>query len=167
MNLFNDAVNLTLDFEGGTNHTVHDRGGLTKWGIAERNYPQVRSNSFTINDAKDIYFKDYWFKSACDEFPAPLAKFMFDTAVNCGQISAAKWLQSSCNIAGGNIEVDGIIGNITVESVKSLLVYIPISGLSGHRLSRYVYMIEKYPEQIKFIRGWVRRVGYLHHAIMR
>jgi len=164
---FKDAVALTLMFEGGTNHTLHDRGGLTKWGISEANYPIVNSKDFSKEDAKDIYLSDYWFRTSCNLFCKPVALSLFDSAVNCGQSSAVKWLQESSNLAGSSLVVDGIMGSKSIAAIKSLPPYIALLGMSGYRLNRYYRLVKQHPDQMKFIQGWINRVSKLQLAIIK
>lgn len=163
---FQPAVDLTLSFEGGTNYTLHDRGGLTKWGCSEKNYPEVSDPSFSEKDAINIYYRDYWKESNCFKFVKPVALFLFDSAVNCGQPSAVKWIQLTCNLAGDNLKIDGNMGPITTTAVKSLSPYVALCGMSGYRLHRYSRLVERHPEQMKFILGWINRVSKLQLAII-
>ena len=38
----------------------YDSGGATKFGISNNIYPSLDIKNLTLNDAKRIYFDDYW-----------------------------------------------------------------------------------------------------------
>ena len=158
---FNRAFHFVLSSEGGTNPDPIDRGGLTRWGISERQYPNIDIAALTINTAKQIYYNDYWLRNKCDKLSSDLATVLFDSSVNCGQNSAAKWLQRSCNKLGSHLKVDGIIGFKTLFEVHK---YSPMKIqdlLVAERLRRYVWMLNRYPSQVKYIKGWLNRVSDL------
>lgn len=154
---FDRDVKITLGFEGGTNADPVDRGGLTKFGVNEKQYPDVRRPDFDVHDALAIYFKDYWIKSGCNEMPYPLSMVVFDCAVNCGQPSAIKWVQETLKLIGNNIVIDGKMGIATETAILTVGQYRLIAGIMGCRLRRYVDLIGKYPAQIKYYKGWTDR----------
>jgi len=91
---FNRAFEIVLGHEGGYSADPHDPGGETKFGISKRAYPQLDIKALTIEQARDIYFKDYWVAAGCEHVAdEAMAILMFDCAVNQG-VSKAN------NIAG-------------------------------------------------------------------
>ena len=58
--MFKSVVTVTLGFEGGTNPDPVDRGGLTKYGVSSKQYPEVKKRHFGLQDALEIYYYDYW-----------------------------------------------------------------------------------------------------------
>ena len=83
---FEQSVALILDLEGGgaVSRDADDPGGTTKWGISQRAYPTLKVDELTMEQARDIYRRDYWAKSGCDELPWPMDLCAFDCAVNQG-----------------------------------------------------------------------------------
>lgn len=158
---FDKAFNFVIISEGGTNNDPLDRGGLTNFGISQKQYPHLDIENITLDQARNIYYTDYWYKNKCYMMSSELAIVLFDSSVNCGQYAAAKWIQRACNKFGSNLVIDGIIGSRTcLEIIK----YHPNSLLDlviSERLRRYIDLIEDYPEQIRFIKGWIRRVSFL------
>lgn len=158
---FRKALTFTLQSEGGTNSDPIDRGGYTNYGISSKQYPELDIKNLTESEAETIYFNDYWRKNRCYILAENLSIVLFDSSVNCGVPSAAKWMQMSCNHLGSKLVVDGIIGShTTMEIIK----YNPdhlLELIISERLKRYAYLIGKYPEQRKFISGWVTRVSNL------
>jgi len=91
---FNRAFEIVLGHEGGYSADPHDPGGETKFGISKRAYPQLDIKALTIEQARDIYFKDYWLAAGCGYIAdESMAILVFDCAVNQG-VSKAN------NIAG-------------------------------------------------------------------
>lgn len=111
---FDRALDIIFDLEGG-DKVIVDTGGLTKWGISQRAYPDTDIRSLTREDAAKLYERDYWDAVAAEEFAWPLNLYLFDAAVNQGVGAASKMLQD----AAGNLRVDGIIGRATRARVQS------------------------------------------------
>jgi lysozyme family protein len=109
--VFDRALQLVLRHEGGLVDNPKDPGGLTKFGISQRAYPQLDIRGLTVADAADIYRKDYWDKIHGDDLPEPLAIVLFDTAVNVGWPRAILMLQESLGVT-----VDGNIGPQTLAA---------------------------------------------------
>lgn len=106
---FDKAFEIVLDLEG-RGEVVIDTGGVTKWGISQRAYPDVDIRSLTKEDAKEIYQRDYWDWTKGDALSWPLNIYLFDAAVNQGVTAAIKMLQK----AAGGLAVDGIFGHRTL-----------------------------------------------------
>ena len=129
---FTHAINIIIDLEGG-DKVIVDTGGLTKWGISQRAYPDLDIKSLTREDAENIYYKDYWRKVQAHEFAWPLNLFLFDAAVNQGVNAAAKMLQD----AAGNLKIDGIIGRKTRARVNDIEVEALSVRFMAKRALRY------------------------------
>lgn len=91
---FDRAMNFVLRWEGGFVDHPEDPGGATNHGISgNRNgltYEQVKN--LTVEDAKEIYYRDYWLPAGCDKLDWPMNLIVFDTAVNVGVSRAVSWL---------------------------------------------------------------------------
>ncbi len=85
------AIAFVLEREGGYSFLKEDPGGETNFGISKRAYPNVDIKALTIDQAKEIYKRDYWNKLNCDGKAYPLDIIMFDTGVNCGVSKAVKF----------------------------------------------------------------------------
>jgi lysozyme family protein len=159
---FLSAFVFLLEKEGGTNNSPTDRGGLTKFGISSKQYPDVDIANLTERQAAGIYYKDYWNLLSCSEFDRNLAIVLFDSGVNCGQPSAAIWLQKTLNlIAGAGLKVDGHIGPKTLAQAKLVSSDRLVVGIVAFRLKRYSRMLKNIPSQKTYIRGWIDRVAEL------
>ena len=59
---FDDIIEIVLEHEGGYVNDPDDPGGETNFGIAKRSHPDVDIANLTKEDAKIIYYQDYWMK---------------------------------------------------------------------------------------------------------
>lgn len=112
--VFERAFDLLMQNEGGYVNDTNDSGGETKYGISKRAYPHLNIRDISIEQAKEIYRRDYWDKCKCDFLPDYLSVAVFDYAVNSGIKQAIKDLQKSLGVT-----IDGIIGNQTIGAANS------------------------------------------------
>jgi len=94
MNDFKEALNFVLKWEGGYSNDPNDPGGETKFGISKRSYPELDISKLTLEQAKEIYYQNYWLKAGCDTLPYPINICVFDTAVNMGRRRAIEFLNT-------------------------------------------------------------------------
>ena len=57
---FDIAFSRLIDSEGGLTDNPKDPGGLTKFGISQRSYPDIDIRNLTLDQAKAIYLRDFW-----------------------------------------------------------------------------------------------------------
>lgn len=87
---FDRAFEFVIGHEGGYVNDPQDPGGETKFGISKRAYPDLDIKALTLEQAKSIYFRDYWVAAGCGAVAdESMAILMFDCAVNQG-VSRAK-----------------------------------------------------------------------------
>ena len=65
----------------------------TKYGISAASYPHLDIKNLTMQQADDIYYRDYWQASGADKLSWPYCLFAFDTAVLHGVGTSRKWQQ--------------------------------------------------------------------------
>lgn len=122
----------------------------TKYGIAANTYPHLDIESLTLEDAKGIYWLDWWLKIGADQLPAAGAFQVWQFAVNAGMGTARRGLQFAVGVAQ-----DGKVGPITLAAVKAA----PLNDL----LLRFnAFVLEHYASLSTFQtfgRGWTRRVA--------
>ena len=153
MKNFDEIIEQVLEHEGGYVNDPKDLGGETKYGITKRFYPDVDIKNLTIEQAKEIYKKDYWDKNRVESLPQNLWHIYFDMCVNMGKRTAVKVLQRAANNKGRNIEVDGGLGPMTIGALKG----VELDRVRAFRVKYYVDLITARPEQEKFYLGWFRR----------
>lgn len=94
---FEQAFDLVIGHEGGYVNDPQDPGGETKFGISKRAYPNLDIKNLTIEQAREIYLRDYWLGAGCDHIAdAAMAILLFDCAVNQG-IARAKQLAAKAS----------------------------------------------------------------------
>ncbi len=150
---FNNIIEVVLQHEGGYVNDPTDLGGETKYGITKRFYPDVDIKNLTIEQAKEIYKKDYWDKNKVESLPQNLWHIYFDMCVNMGKRTAVKVLQRAAVNRGKNIDVDGGLGPATIGALKG----VELDRVRAFRVKYYVDLITARPEQEKFYLGWFRR----------
>lgn len=121
-----------MDFEGGskTTNDPDDPGGLTKYGISQKAYPNEDIATLSLERAKALYKRDYWDKVGGDEVAYPWDMIMADAAVNCGVSRAVHFKEEASSPEGFHME----------------------------RLYYYKSLVDKKPNMQKYFRGWVNRV---------
>ncbi len=162
MSDFNTAIELVLSVEGGYVFDKKDPGGETKWGISKRSYPHLNIKDLTRDQAKLIYFRDFWNANRYGEIESQLlANKILDMCVNMGAHSANSYIQmaiwtmpdSSYQI----IAADGSIGSKTLELTNRYGLDL-ISPLIAYCVMHYT--IIKYTNRENYEEhknGWFKR----------
>ena len=153
MKTFKEIIEKVLEHEGGYVNDPKDLGGETKYGITKRFYPDIDIKNLTIEQATEIYKKDYWDRNKVESLPQNLWHIYFDMCVNMGKRTAVKVLQRAANNKGKDIEVDGGLGPATIGALKG----VELDRVRAFRVKYYVDLITARPEQEKFYLGWFRR----------
>lgn len=155
--LFNDALKVILQHEGGYVNHPKDPGGMTNLGVTKRVYEEWVGH--TVNESvmrslkpanvAPIYKKNYWDKVKCSKLPSGLDLCVFDSAVNSGPTRAAKWLQHTVGA-----KEDGVIGPKTLAAINTLDTADVINNYMDTRL-KFLKSLSIWPT---FGKGWGRRV---------
>ena len=153
MKTFDEIIEKVLEHEGGYVNDPKDLGGETKYGITKRFYPDIDIKNLTIEQAKEIYKKDYWDRNKVESLPQNLWHIYFDMCVNMGKRTAVKVLQRAAVNKGKDIEIDGGLGPMTIGALKG----VELDRVRAFRVKYYVDLITAKPEQEKFFLGWFRR----------
>ena len=163
MDRFERIFDYLLMVEGGYSNDKNDKGGKTKYGIIEEEARDFGykgdMQDLTIDFTKNIYLKKYYLGNKLDKVVNDkVALSICDWAVNSGR-NGTKNAQIAINqLTNANLDVDGIIGNKTLEALNSvdpekfLEVY--------HNLQRIYYKgkVEADKTQERFFDGWINRV---------
>lgn len=160
---FNIAITKILRYEGGYVNDGNDYGGETNFGISKRRYPHLDIKSLTVDQAKEIYRRDYWDRLSLDQFRSQaVAGEMLDIAVNMGWCRAARFLQEALNdLVDAGLTVDGLVGPKTVEAANGYRYsQALVTVLNGKQFMHYQQRISEDPTQKKFYRAWLSRVEF-------
>ena len=103
-----NALDIVLRLEGGAQIAPWpaELGGITKYGIIQPTLDRYRRQhgatsaparvrNLTEDDARRIYYRQYWKATSADTLPEPMATAFFDTAVHAGPAAARSLLRRS------------------------------------------------------------------------
>lgn len=155
---FLKSIEIILKHEGGYVNNPSDPGGETKYGISKRAYPNLDIKELTVEEAKEIYYKDYWVMNNLDKIPFPLCTLVLDFAVNSGSTRAAKYLQEILGFTGN--DVDGIIGPMTLSKFNDISPEELKEITLKYLLARFTFLTEylmSNKSAIVFIKGLAHR----------
>lgn len=175
MTPFERIVTHTLGIEGRFANDAADSGGATMLGITEA---VARANGYdgdmrdlSLDKAIAIYRRQYWDAMHLDEVAAlseSIAGELFDTGVNCGIMTAGKFLQRSLNALNRraqdypDVVVDGSVGPVSVASLAAFLAKRGRSGevvlmraLNSLQGAHYIALSELRQKDEAFVFGWL------------
>jgi lysozyme family protein len=143
-----------------------DRGGATKYGITQKSWliyrAQLRIAQDVPEHVRDIdepharHFYAVMFYRPLEWIDdLELRELVLDSAVNCGASRAAKWLQRAASCTA----IDGVFGpetrrRVNVDMNADILRRLVIDQREDH----YLDLVVKDPTQLRFIKGWMRRL---------
>ncbi len=152
---FDDAIPTLLAREGGAKVTEipGDPGGLTKYGISQRAYPNLNIRALTEDGAKQLYQADYWDRVHGNEIHSqPVAEAVFDAGVNHGPGTAIRWLQEVTGVGQ-----DGILGPISLASLNAMQEAQILPAFRLKRIANYYAQVKANPSKAQFLLGWIGR----------
>lgn len=172
---FEDIMEDLFEREGKYVDHPSDRGGPTNLGITIHTMRRLSMDldgdgdvdehdvaALTREDAKEVYYKEFWIKPRCHEMPDNLKHIYFDMCVNFGPGGAAKVMQETANaryavpIRKGTkapLTVDGAMGPMTLSRMK----VVEPERVRAYRVLRFARIVEGNPSQNAFWYGWFRR----------
>lgn len=144
------------EHEGGFSNNPADPGGMTRYGISKRSYPDEDILNLTLDRAKFLYKRDYWDPAGCDALPDALRYEVFDLAVNTSARGAPKTAIRLLQSAVG-ADQDGILGPHTLMSIASMPVERVLRRLTAARIRYYTGLKSEWWSN--FGRGVMNRVA--------
>ncbi|NPV80757.1 MAG: hypothetical protein HPY52_10855 [Firmicutes bacterium] len=156
---FNKIVETVLAHEGGYVNDPVDPGKETRYGISKRSYPHLDIQGLTIDQAKDIYYRDWWLRLRLNEIQDDrVAGKVLDTCVNVGARTGIRLLQLALHTAGQrHVVVDGIMGPQTIQAVNQANPELVLGALRCEQANHYRTLIKRNPKLARFERGWMTR----------
>jgi len=135
--------------EGGYVNDPNDPGGETKYGVSKRAYPNLDIKNLTLDQAREIYKRDYWDKCSCDNLPEGVAVMAADFAYNSGVSRAVKMLQRCCGTTEtGKVNMDTMT-RIQAETTETLML--------NYKKTRLNFL-QSLKTWSRYGRGWTKRV---------
>jgi lysozyme family protein len=153
---FDEAFELLIENEGELSTDPKDSGNWTggkvgkgvlkgsKYGISAASYPRLDIRNLTLQEAKNIYLRDFWI----DGLPEEIAFDFFDTAVNSGTSRAIKILQATVGA-----RQDGKLGPQTLEAISNLK-----DLKAKYNANRLLFMTDLSAWSSQG-RGWAKRIA--------
>ena len=173
----NDVFNYCIDWlfrpdVEGDGTVTEDQGGLTKYGISQRAYPDLDIANLSREKAAELYRRDYWDRAKCGKFPPVIAMILMDAAVNAGVRQGWILLQRAINAAlvDHSIGVDGMAGPETISAVLALdkcgRLEILATAFIEARGAHYKGLAKDQPKMHgSSLKGWLNRLARLEIAI--
>jgi lysozyme family protein len=160
--LFVEAVTRVLANEGGYARLAGDPGGATRFGISQRDYPNLDLEALTREHAIAIYFRDFWSPGRYAELPAAIAVKLFDLSVNMGPAHAAHCLQRALRACGTTVVEDGALGSATIAGVgrahgEALLAALRSEAAGYYRAASERLNAKGERDAAAFLAGWLSR----------
>ena len=134
--------------EGGYVNDPDDPGGATKHGVTihtmrrlgldltgDGAVTEADVRALTMDQARDIFIRHYFFGPRIDSLPAPLQASVFDMYVNAGA-NAVKILQRLFNAMRIDVAVDGVIGPQTVGGARQAIEAAPDHLVDAYGIAR-------------------------------
>lgn len=131
-----------------------DRGGRTKFGIAEKANPVAWADGdVSLDEARDIYMRKYVKGPGFDQVADPmLMAQLVDFGVNSGPAIAIQKLQTILKV-----DVDGVLGPDTLRALALRDVREVNNLLVGERVKMIGRLCLKDRSQLAFLNGWLNR----------
>lgn len=133
-----------------------DKGGETKYGIAQNSNSNLNVRDLDLASAMEIYYHEYYVKGSCNKLSFPLNIIHFDGCVNHGVSKACKFLQTASGMS--SVQVDGVIGSNSLARINANDPKQLILSISEIRNKFYHSIVQKTPSQGIFLKGWLRRI---------
>lgn len=123
----------------------------TKYGIAANTYPDLDIKNLTLDQAKAIYYRDWWLKCGGDAFDPAILYQLWQFAVNAGMDTAKRCLQRAARQAD-----DGKVGPVTIAAVKAMNLDDMLLRMLAQEIRYYTSLKQGF---IDNGRGWMNRVA--------
>jgi lysozyme family protein len=177
MSAFEESFAKVVGIEGRYSNNPADSGGETMYGVTVR---VARSYGYTgpmnlmpLATAHAIYRDLYWDRLRLDRVVSVaggrVADELFDSAVNCGVVTAATWLQRCLNVLNqqaswwADIATDGAVGNLTLDALQAFVgrrgqegCTVLLRMLNALQGAHYVTLSESRPKDEAFVYGWFK-----------
>ncbi len=156
--LFDRAIEVVLEHEGDSyTDNPADRGGPTKFGIAQHWNPDLDVKNLTRAQAIEVYWERYWHGHRYEFLPEVIAIKVFDLAVNLGHKTAMTCLQRPLHACGLRVAIDGIAGIETCGAAEQADQTALMAALRSEAAGEYRLRVARSVDQVVFQGGWLNR----------
>ncbi|MGE4334547.1 MAG: glycoside hydrolase family 108 protein [Pigmentiphaga sp.] len=154
---FEAAICHTLQWEGEYVDDPHDSGGETNYGISRKAYPDLDIKALTLDQAREIYRRDYWDAVGLGMIRHKrLAVKVFDLGVNVGPKRAVRWLQTAYNLVaqGPPLAIDGTVGPVTARAINAYGHEAALIAAVKYFACHHYVSLSRH----RFLAGWLNRL---------
>lgn len=159
--VFDRAVAVVLAHEGGLVDDPRDPGGLTNFGFALNENPDLTADAIltmTRDQAIARYFEKWWLPNRWKELAPTIASKVFDSAVDMGPSSANRALQRAIRSVSSNpLTDDGVLGDTTIGRANACADGILLPALKSELAGHYREIVAVKPANARFLPGWLDR----------
>lgn len=166
-------VPFILRWEGGEVNDPVDRGGHTNMGITRSTFNTLSemllgkkptTENFVIMTKQDAlkFIEYYWMKATWNNRikSQAVAEAMTSWFWGSGKYGIKQWQQMLRDRFGKkDILMDGIVGKQTVDYTNSIPEKKLLEVAIATREQTYRNIVSRYPEQSRFLRGWLNRLS--------
>jgi len=157
---FLKALDTVLADEGGYVNCPEDPGGATRFGISQRQYPDLNIARLTSAEAAAIYYRDWWLRFDFGSLPDSIGAKLFNLAINLGPRPATLCLQRALRACGAMVNEDGVLGAHTREAVNRVDCGMLMAALRSEAAGHYRLLAGRRDGGARFdrfLKGWLRR----------
>lgn len=182
MGNFKISFDITNKTEGGYADNPDDSGGETYAGISRNNWPnwggwkyvdlakegqtapglisRILNNNTTVQQSVQFFYKqNFWEVLKLDQInDQQICNTVYDFGVNSGTGKSAKYLQVSLNQSGSDLDIDGKIGQRTIDAINSAHFKTVYNDFNSLRKSFYTSLADN-PSQVQFLHSWLSRLA--------
>jgi lysozyme family protein len=155
---FEIAVKQTLVHEGGFVDNPNDPGGATKYGITQKDMPNVNIADITEDQATAYYSENYWKPLYSQIENQAVASKIFDMGVLFGVGTAVKEIQRTLS-PHFPIGVDGNFGPETLNAINQSDSDSLLSAYKAVLVAMAFGIAQAKPQTREFLAGWGRRIN--------
>lgn len=124
---FEKAINKV--FENVSN--FYDPKNHSKYGITQKQYPNIDIQNLTKQEAAILYYRDFWSTQLYEKINSEeIIEKLFETAVELGTKTSNILLQRALRSVGNPVKENGILDKITIIAINAT---IPQSFLAAFR----------------------------------
>ncbi len=138
------------EMTGSYHCAKNDKGGCTKFGVAQRSHPSLDIKNLSRDQAIVIYQKEYWDQVDGDNLPVGIDLIVTDFAVTSGPGRAVKMYQDARSMVAESV---GEIGAETIAYKSTVVVQ-----YEALREKFYNSIAEKDPSQKANLADWIWRL---------
>lgn len=170
---FDSVMPYSFSHEGGYNNYKTDRE--TNYGITE---PFMREYKYALLEGREKPIRDLTkddaralYKAQWDKYnlgfvrDRNLAYVINDYMINSDARRVAERLQAILRRGGADIDIDGVIGEQTLEAIHSADKSWLIDEILLDRLRNYQGALDRKPEKKEFKNGWINRLNTIAEQV--